>query len=509
MTHSRKHIMPIIALLATLLISCQAILRATPTPAAIPSPTPPSVPTLQPTDTPILSPTAAPVPTSADFQTGYGIGDPYFPGLGNPGYDVNNYVIALEVDPESGEISAKTSIEAVATSDLSSFNLDFQGFEIDSLTVDGSNADFTRDDRELIITPRAPLQAGDEFTVEVAYHGVPQPAYFNALDFKMGWLQGTSKAINVLSEPDGASSWFPVNDHPLDKATYRFEVTVPQPWVVAATGNLLGTTPEGDKVRYIWEMNKPMASYLASVNIDHYVLQESMGPDGVVIRNYIPDDVDPMLTRNLDALPEMIEYFSNLFGPYPFDAYGVLVCDETVIPCQDGSLSLEAQSLSIHSPSEYMLSETVLAHELAHQWFGDSVSLERWQDIWLKEGLATYSSWLWESRGYSLESLTAWAKDQKENMPPNSKIGEPPPDELYAWESYVGGAMVVHALRLQVGDEAFFNILRTYLERYKYGNAGTEEFIAVAEEVSRQELSAFFDSWLMQTELPDWPTPPK
>jgi aminopeptidase N len=254
-------------------------------------------------------------------------------------------------------------------------------------------------------------------------------------------------------------------------------------------------------------MDKPMASYLASISIDNFAVEESMGPDGVVIRNYIPDDVDPMLTRNLDALPEMIDYFSSLFGPYPFDAYGVLIADETIGPCLEGSLALEAQSLSVHCPSEYMLSETVLAHELAHQWFGDSVSLERWQDIWLKEGLATYSSWLWESRGYSLESLTAWAKDQKENMPPNSKIGEPPPDELYDWESYVGGAMVFHALRLQVGDEAFFNILRTYLERYKYGNAGTEEFIAVAEEVSGQELSAFFDSWLVQAELPDFPEP--
>jgi aminopeptidase N len=229
-----------------------------------------------------------------------------------------------------------------------------------------------------------------------------------------------------------------------------------------------------------------------------------MGPGGVVIRNYIPEGVDSMLTRNLDALPEMIEYFSSLFGPYPFDAYGVLIADETIEPCLEGSLSLEAQSLSIHCPSEYMLSETVLAHELAHQWFGDSVSLERWQDIWLKEGLATYSSWLWESRGQTLDSLTAWVEDQKNSFPPDDKIGQPPPDELYDWESYDGGAMVIHALRLQVGDEAFFDILRTYLERYRYGNASSEEFIAVAEEVSGQELSAFFDSWLMQTNLPDF-----
>jgi aminopeptidase N len=435
----------------------------------------------------------------------YGIGDPYFPELGNPGYDVQNYVIALEVDPDSGEIIARTTLEAVATQPLPSFSLDFQGFTIDSLKVDGSETDYTRERRELIITPAKSLQAGDEFVVEVSYHGVPEPAYFNALDFKMGWLQGASKAINVLSEPDGASSWYPVNDHPLDKATYRFEITVPQPWVAAATGNLIETIPGDGRTRYVWEMNKPMASYLASVNIDHYNVEEREGPDGILIRNYIPDDVDPMLTRNLDKLPEMLEFFSGLYGPYPFDAYGVLICDETVAPCMDGSLSIETQSLSIHSPSEYMLSETVLAHELSHQWFGDSVSLKRWQDIWLKEGIATYSQWLWESRGQTLESLTAWVEDQKNFFPPDDKIGEPPPDELYDWESYYGGAMVFHALRLQVGDDAFFEILRTYLERYKYGNAGAGELIAVAEEVSGQELSAFFDSWLMQPELPDFP----
>jgi aminopeptidase N len=284
---------------------------------------------------------------------------------------------------------------------------------------------------------------------------------------------------------------------------------VPQPWVVAATGNLLEANTEGAKTRYVWEMDKPMASYLASVNIDHYVTQESMGPGNIMIRNYIPQDVDPALTSNLDRLPEMIAYFSDLFGPYPFDKYGVLIADETIAPCLDGSLSLEAQSLSIHCPSEYMLSEPVLAHELAHQWFGDSVSLKRWQDIWLKEGFATYAQWLWETRGQGVQAVTALADEQKKFSGQDAKIGQPPLNGLYDWESYIGGALVVHALRLKVGDEAFFNILRTYLERYRYGNAGTEEFIAVAEEVSGQELSVFFDSWLMQTTLPDWPEPPK
>jgi aminopeptidase N len=492
MPHYRNIILSSIAVLAILLISCEAVLFPFSPPTATPTPSPTMAPTLPP----------------KQGQAEYGIGDPYFPELGNPGYDVQNYLISLDVDPESGEIIGKTNLEAVATTNLSSFNLDFQGFEIDHLIVNGSEAAYTRDGRELIISPEKPLPAGDKFTVEVAYHGVPQPELVPALQLEMGWERGTSKAINVLSEPDGAESWYPVNDHPLDKALYRFEITVPQPWVVAATGNLMETKTEGDKTRYVWEMDKPMASYLASVNIDLYKLDEHDGSGGVKIRNYIPQDVDPALASNLDRLPEMIAYFSDLFGPYPFDEYGVLIADETIAPCLDRSLSLEAQSLSIHCPSEYMLSETVLAHELAHQWFGDSVSLKRWQDIWLKEGFATYAQWLWETRGQDVKAVTALADEQKKFSGQDAKIGQPPLNGLYDWESYVGGALVIHALRLQVGDEAFFKILRTYLERYRYGNAGTEEFIAVAEEVSDQELSAFFDSWLMQTKLPDWPAPP-
>jgi aminopeptidase N len=490
MTRDRRLLLINILLMASFLISCQAFLTPTPLPTAVPTSPPTSLP-----------PTGAP-------EEAYGIGDPYFPGLGNPGYDALNYVIALEVDPETGQVKGEATLKATATTDLLMFNLDFLGLEIDHLNVNGSPAAYSRDGRELIITPEKPLQAGDGFTVEVAYHGVPQPELVPALQLRMGWDQGTSKAINVLSEPDGASSWYPVNDHPLDKATYRFEITVPQPWVVAATGNLVGTASESDKVRYIWEMDKPMASYLASVDIDHYVTQESVGPDNLMIRNYIPQDVEPALTSNLGRLPEMIAYFSSLFGPYPFDEYGVLVADKTITPCLEGSLSLEAQSLSIHCPSKYMLSETVLAHELAHQWFGDSVSLKRWQDIWLKEGFATYAQWLWETRGQDIQAVTALADEQKKFTGQDAKIGQPPLDKLYDWESYVGGALVIHALRLKVGDETFFKILRTYLDRYKYGNAGTEDFIAVAEEVSGQDLASFFDSWLMQSTLPDWPTPP-
>jgi len=509
MARSGKRIPIAIALLALLLAGCQAA----PPPTPPPTPAPTAIPTSSPTSAPAASPTITLTPLPGNVRAGYGLGDPYFPELGNPGYDVQNYVISLDVDPETGEISGKTSIQAEAADTLRSFNLDFQKqLKIDKISVNGTGSIYSRVRHELIITPDMPLQAGDEFTVEVSYHGVPHPVKTDSMPspYQVGWSRGTSKAINVLSEPDGASTWFPANDHPLDKALYRFEITVPRPWVVAASGNLIETTQEGDKTRYVWEMDKPMASYLASVDIDHYRVEESAGPAGVRIRNYIPVDADPALTANLKLLPEMIAYFSGLYGPYPFDAYGVLLASSTVWECAySQTQALEVQSLSVHCPDKEMLSEATLAHELAHQWFGDSVSLKRWQDIWLKEGLATYSEWLWRTRGQGVDAVTAIANEQKNSYQQTGMIGQPSPNNIYSNDSYTGGALVAHALRLKVGDEAFFKILRTYQARYRYGNAGTQEFIAVAEEVSGQDLSSFFDSWLMQTTLPEWPAPSK
>ena len=168
---------------------------------------------------------------------------------------------------------------------------------------------------------------------------------------------------------------------------------------------------------------------------------------------------------------------------------------------------METQTLSQHEIDKYAfsLSEYVIAHELAHQWFGDSVSLEYWQDIWLKEGAATYAGWLWKEHkesGYldtkvrSVYPMYAFSPD-----PP----GNPSPTNLYTNTVFDRGALTFHALRLHVGDEAFFQILRTYTERFRYGNASTADFIAVAEEVCGQELGEFFDAWLYDTKIPAIP----
>ncbi len=430
-----------------------------------------------------------------------GIGDSYYADLGNGGYDVEHYTIVLTVDPEQNEISGTTSLEAQALMRLSSLNLELQGLTIDSLLVNGRPAVYSRQERELTITPSRPLAALRPFSVEIAYHGNPEPGLSRAGVGRTGWFHAQDGTINVLSEPDNASSWYPVNDHPRDKASYRFEISVPKPWMVAATGTLQEVIDLGAANRYIWVMQAPMASYLASINVGKYLFEETEAPGGIHIRNYFPPDFPAELKNNFELMPEMLEYFNGLFGQYPFDTYGVVITADQVF-CPS---ALEGQTLSIHCPDMLMATEYVIAHEIAHQWFGNSVSLENWQDLWLKEGLASYAGWLWDHRGEDLDTLTTFVSKRKNEISLAAPIANPPADAMYGAEVYIGGAIFFHALRLQVGDPAFFEALRTYTEKYRDGNASVIEFRQVAESASGQELETFFNAWLTVTDLPPLP----
>jgi aminopeptidase N len=444
-----------------------------------------------------------PSPATPAVEGAPGIGDSYYPTLGNGGYDVQNYAIMMEVDPSTNNVNSSTTITANATESLSSFNLDFHGLTVDSIQVNGMDADYSRNGDELTITPAAPLEANKPFTTIVQYHGSPETISSAGLP-GMGWSHGDSGVINVWGEPEAASTWFPSNNHPRDKATYRFEITVPDPWMVAATGTLKETRPNEGKTTFIWEMDKPMATYLASINIDQYDLDTRNGPDETKIRNYFPKDFPESSRSDFAALPTMIEFFVNYFGPYPFSNYGVVIAGEDGL-CQTSQIALETQTLSIHCPSEAMTSEWVTTHELAHMWFGDSVSLENWQDIWLKEGFATYASWMWASKN-DPGTLAGIAQEARSHFfDTEVSVAQPSPDNLYSGESYTGGALVLYALKQEVGEETFFKILQTYAERYRYGNAGTDDFIAVAEQVSGRDLTPFFDAWLFAESLPQLP----
>ena len=464
----------------------------------------PAVPTLtaEPPTVVVGTSTAAP---DVEAQPGSdGAGDSLYPNLGNGGYDVQHYTLDLTVnDVGTADLSGQTVIEARATQPLSSLNFDFIGFEIKEITVNGQPAEFERNKQELIVTPTSPLAENESFTVEVRYQGSPGEMDSIAIPIQTGWITFDGGSF-VLSEPDGAASFYPVNDHPLDKASYTFRITVPEPFEAAANGVLTETIDNEGTTTFVFEAREPMASYLATINIDEFDLETSQSENGVPIRNYFPTGSPEAMRRPFERQGEMIDYFGEIFGAYPFEVYGALVIDTAF------GAALETQTMSIFSkamidPNEQEGSQQVVAHELAHQWFGDSVSLADWRDIWLNESFATYAQGLWTEHTKGPEARDQWVRNiydyVKENRQSMTPPGEPTADRLFNAGVYYWGALGLHALRLEVGDEKFFEILQTYHERFADGNARTADFIAVAEEVSGKELNAFFDSWLYSEDL--------
>ncbi len=432
------------------------------------------------------------------------IGDSLYAGLGNGGYDVLHYSLDLAWDDETDILNGTATLEAAATQALSAFNLDLYGLEVAAVTVDGTAADFSRSGAELTITPAVAIPEGESFTVVIAYSGVPQAIRVSAASFTMGWVRHEG-GVFVTSEPVGAATWYPVNDHPLDKATYTLSLTVPEGYVVAANGLLQATLPGDDTVTYLWESRYPMASYLATVVIGDLVRVDEEGPNGLPIRNYFPPGLVEAASYDVAHTAEMIAVLSAVFGPYPFEAYGV------VVPDVDLGFALETQTLTIFNRGRITgerttNTESTVVHELAHQWFGDSVSPADWSDIWLNEGFASYAQLIWAEHAWGEEGHTGtlqWMAGQLEDgmAPP----ADPDPGDLFSASVYWRGALTLHALRDRVGDEVFTAILRTYYDRFQYGNARTADFIAVAEEVSGLDLGDFFQGWLYAARMPPVP----
>jgi hypothetical protein len=542
----RSHVL-VYLVLALMLAACgakppPAATVASEPPIAQPALTEAPSPTPQPTSPPTAIATPAPTPTPPPTATttavplagkpgAAGIGDSYYEDLGNGGYDAEHYTLDLILAKPGEPISATVTMAAQATQDLSAFNLEFNGFDISAVTVDGTPAQYKRDGGELTVALPEPLAAGTSFTATIAYSGTPKPiASRTQLPFKIGWLTGKDVSF-VVSEPDAASSWYPVNDHPRDKATYTFRVTVPKPYMAVANGVRKSTMEQADGTTYLWEASDPMASYLATVAIGKFEVSETPGPDGLTVRTYYPAAAAKETAAAFGAQAEALSYFSELFGPYPFESYGIVVVDAAF------DSALEIQTLPIFGRDVLgQGGESTAIEELAHQWFGDSVSPANWQDVWLNEGFAVYATWLWkehilgptaldqevrqaydaftiqgvmpvlEGAGVKLKGVSNEKIDQVIASTVMSPPAEPPEDNLFNRGVYDRGALALHALRLRVGDEAFFQILREYYDQHKYATASTRDFIAIAEKVSRTSLAEFFDLWLYdKSAIPDIP----
>lgn len=432
------------------------------------------------------------VPSAEARHTGFspgsaGVGDRYFPKAGNGGYDVRHYDVRLDY-AATKKINATATILARATQNLSRFDLDYRGPAIQGLTVNGRGAAFHRSGQELIVTPAAGLPAGAPFTVVVRYAGKPKPINDPSLGVE-GWAP-TKDGVAVVSEPDGTPTWLPSNDHPADKASYTMRITVPKGLAALSNGRSLGSRTRGGRTTYGWDEREPMSTYLATLVIGKYKIISDRTPGGIPNLTAVSANHEKQAGFLHRATAKAIDWENGVFGRYPYDTTGGIRVNAEL------GYSLETQTRPVYA---YSPDRPTIVHELSHQWFGDSVGLGRWQDIWLNEGFATYAEWLYAERHGGTTAARHFRSDLK--APAGSPIWGPPPgapgrDQLFAQSVYERGGMTLEALRERIGDRAFFRLLKLWPARHRYGTATTPAFVRLAEQVSGKNLDGLFTTWL-------------
>ena len=472
--------------------------------------------------------------SGTEFQKGSkGVGDPYFPGLGNGGYDVDRYLIDVTWQPGDGYLDGWTTIEAKTTENLSSFNVDLNAnMAVSEVIVNGEEACFIREGTEVTVVPATNLPLGSEFEARFAYAGFPGLVPAEYAPIAGGWyhepfitednMVQRNNIMYVVGEPSSSMAWHPVNDHPRDRAQFRIEMAVDNgpnyvyfpDWEVVTNGYLISkeettNTQNLPVTTWIYETRYPQAPYLTVLAYGPFTESDEEDLDDVTLRHW---------AQNADTLPggsfahaketlgidygPMFEVFTDLFGPYLYDTYGYLALSDSL------GFALETQTLSIFGYGTWT-QPFIHVHELAHQWFGNYITVDNWSEIWLNEGFATYSEYLFEEAVapeydifLEMRSLvtTGEAYGWFAVLP-----GDPGPENLFAPAVYFRGALTLHALRMTIGDDAFFASVRKYVDDFGGKSVTTADFVQVVESVSGADLEDFFDSWLFGTPMPDLP----
>ncbi len=419
-----------------------------------------------------------------------GAGDSYYPQDGNGGYDVADYNLKVTYDPASHQLTGNEDIAARATQSLSSFNLDLHGLTVDSVKIDGRAARFARTgDHELVITPSRALRRGQSFKVKIAYHGVPAPISDPALG-NNGWQYAQAGGAFVAGEPKSATTWYPVNDTPLDKATFHLAITVPDEWGVIANGREKPSIKAPGGTTHVWAEETPIVPYMTTVAIDKWTFDRQKRSDGTPIVSAFAPGV-PDSTKQAEArLPEILDFLESKFGKYPIDAAGGIFLNEQI------GFSLETMSRPIYSAGWAGTVPTIV-HENAHQWYGDSVAVAHWRDVCLNECFASYATWLWDEGKEGVDLNKQYADDVKKASTTfwNGKLYDMGAGQEFTYV-YSKGPMMLHALRNYVGEQAFSRVLKTWPALHRDGNASMQDFQRYTELVAHKNLQGFFDAWV-------------
>ncbi|GAB3294113.1 M1 family metallopeptidase [Parasphingorhabdus pacifica] len=444
---------------------------------------------------------ATPAAAGSDGPGAPGVGDDYFPGYGNGGYDVAHYDIRLRYEPEQDHLRGTTTIVANPTQDLTAFNLDF-ALNVESVRVNGRATEFRHEGTELTVTPPDTLPEGELATFVVDYADVPSDV---AVDGKSPWVR-TSQGALAVGQPEISAWWYPGNDHPTDKATFDVSVAVPEGKEVVSNGVNTAKSTLAGWTTWKWRTTEPTASYLAFVAIGEYGVHKGTGAFGQPFVTAYADGLGEYAgaaKASVERTPEITEFLSRLFGEYPFEAQGGVVASEGL------NFALENQTRPVYSHLFFRdgSNTSVVVHEMAHQWFGDSVSMDSWADIWTNEGFATYAEWLWsEERGTG--TADELFDHYYSSIPADDPFwqvtpGDPGAENIFHSAVYNRGAMTLHALRNVIGDEVLLDVSRTWLQQHRNSTGTVEEFIELAEQRSGRQLDRFFDAWLFSPGKPE------
>lgn len=424
--------------------------------------------------------------------------DSLYPGVGDPGVDALHYDLALGWSPDTDTLEASETLIFRSTETADDFQLDFsEVLEIDGLQVDGADVEFEQRGKDLVID--APVVEDQRYTMVLEYSGTPEPVDVpvQRSDFsETGFTIDADHQVWTMQEPWGAYSWYAVNDHPSDKALYDFTLAVPEPWMGIANGDLVSKREEDGLTITEWHLAEPAASYLTTLAFGDYQQTDRTGPRDIPIRIFTPR-TNPGTLRGPLTAPDAMEWLERYVGPYPFDTFGMVVVDS--------ASAMETQTMVTLGHTGYTLSEEVVLHELAHQWYGDTVTPDDWRDVWMNEGMATYLQGMWqaEQAGISVDQqMDEWAEFEDSER----EYAGPPADyDLDKWGSsniYYGPALMWHELRQRVGDRAFFDVIRAWPAKQENRSSNRETLYRFFEKRTGEELSAFFDAWLLGEQTP-------
>ncbi|WP_244930491.1 M1 family metallopeptidase [Nocardioides sp. W7] len=476
-------------LVAVLLTGCTTDLDG---PYAHPSPAPSADPRSD------ADPAEPSEPGELDLAVSEPVEDALYPQVGDPGVDALHYDLTLDWDPGASVLTGTEVLTFRATTTAERFQLDLgEPLEVADVSVDGEPVEVEHRGKDLVVL--SPVEEDGRYELSLSYAGTPEPASAPTTrsDFSTtGWTITADGETWTMQEPFGAYTWYAVNDQPSDKALYDFTLTVPAPWTGVANGELLSRTESEGVAETRWHLAEPAASYLVTVATGDFTMTEDESASGVPITYWTPTD-EPEYVERLRKTPAGLAWLEERLGPYPFDTLGVVVVDS--------ESGMETQTMITLGDTEYATSPEVLVHELAHHWYGNQVTPRDWRDVWMNEGMAMYFQGAWEADAQGIpvsEVMDDWADAEQEDRTESGPPGDYDPGSFGESNIYFGPALMWQELREQLGEDAFWSMVRAWPAVRDNANSDRDDYLAWIEEQTGEELTAFFDAWLLGATTP-------